>query len=102
MKPAGIHHQLYELYGEHAMNDSMVRRLMSHFNGGQENVHDDPWNGRPSVVNEDMMRAVEEAIHHFITFPSLSTYFTVTSQNYVWKTLFLEIMFTLGGTDAYG
>jgi hypothetical protein len=26
MKPAGIHCQLCEVYGEHAMNDSMVRR----------------------------------------------------------------------------
>jgi hypothetical protein len=42
MKPADIHHQLCEVYGEHAMTDSMVRRQVSHFNQECENVHDDP------------------------------------------------------------
>ena len=30
------------------------------FNEERENVHDDPRSGRPSVVNEDLVRAVEE------------------------------------------
>jgi hypothetical protein len=29
---------------------------------GRENVHDDPRSDRPSVVNEDLVRAVEEKI----------------------------------------
>jgi hypothetical protein len=45
MKAADIHRQLCEVYGEHAMSDSMVRRWMRHFNEGCENVHDDPWSG---------------------------------------------------------
>jgi transposase len=57
MKPADIHHQICEVYEEHAMSDSMVRRWVRHFNEGWENVHDIPWSGRPSVV-----RAVEEKI----------------------------------------
>jgi hypothetical protein len=32
MKLAGIHRQLCEVYGEHSMSDSMVRRWMRHFN----------------------------------------------------------------------
>jgi hypothetical protein len=43
MKPADIHHQLCELYEEHTMSDSMIRRWVRHFNGGHENVHDDLW-----------------------------------------------------------
>jgi hypothetical protein len=31
MKPADIRRQLYEVYGEHAMSDSMVRRWVRHF-----------------------------------------------------------------------
>jgi hypothetical protein len=62
MKPADIHHQLCEVYGEHAMSDSMVRRWVRHFNEGRENVHDDPQSGQPSVVNEDLLCAVEEKI----------------------------------------
>jgi transposase len=62
MKPVDIHRQLCEVYGEHAISDSMVRRWVRHFNEGRENVQDDPRSGRPSVVNEDLMRAVEEKI----------------------------------------
>jgi transposase len=62
MKPADIHRQLCEVYGEHAMSDSVVRRWARHFNEGRENVHDDPQSGRSSVVNEDLVSAVEEKI----------------------------------------
>jgi len=41
---------------------SMVRRWVLLFNEGRENVHDDPWSGQPSVVNDDLVRAVEEKI----------------------------------------
>jgi hypothetical protein len=33
-----------------------------HFSEWRENVHDDPRSGRPSVVNEDLVRALEEKI----------------------------------------
>jgi transposase len=77
MKLAEIHHQLCEVYGEHAMSDSMVRRWVRHFNEGRENVHDDPWSGPPSVFNEDLVRAVEEKIqeNRQSTISSLSLYF---------------------------
>jgi hypothetical protein len=45
-------------------------------------VHDDPRSGRPSVVNDDLLRAAEDSReqmnHHFVTFPAFSTNFTVT------------------------
>jgi hypothetical protein len=41
MKPADIHCQLYEVYGEHAMSDSMVQRWVRNFNEGRKNMHDD-------------------------------------------------------------
>jgi len=62
MTPAEIHSQLCDVYGAHAMSSSMVRRWVRLFNEGHENVHDDPRSGRPSVVNEDLVRAVEEKI----------------------------------------
>ena len=45
MKPAEIHRQLCDVYGEHAMSDSMVRRWVRLLNEGPENVHDDPRSG---------------------------------------------------------
>jgi len=62
MTPAEIHRQLRDVYGEHAMSSSMVRRWVRLFNEGRENVNDDPRSGRPSVVNEDLVRAVEGKI----------------------------------------
>ena len=74
MKPAEIHRQLCDMYGEHAMSSSMVRRWVRLFNEGRENVHDDPRSGRPSVVNEDLVRAVKEKIreNRRVTITSLS------------------------------
>jgi len=51
MTPAEIHRKLCDVYGEHAMSSSMVRRRVRLFNEGRKNVHDDPRSGRPSVVN---------------------------------------------------
>jgi hypothetical protein len=45
MKPAEVHCQLYDVYGEHAMSSSVVRRWMRIFNEGCKNVLDDPWSG---------------------------------------------------------
>ena len=42
MKPAEIHRQLCDVYGEHAMSSSMARRWVRMFNEGSENVRDDP------------------------------------------------------------
>jgi len=62
MTPAEILRQLCDVYGEHVMSSSMVRRWVRLFNEGCENVHDDPRSGRPSVVNEDLVRTVEDKI----------------------------------------
>jgi hypothetical protein len=90
MKLADSHRQLCEVYGEHATSDSLVKRWLTHFNEGRENEHDDPWSDRLSVVNEDLVRAVEEKIQEIRLFTILSLFlhfspnFTVTfSRNFV-------------------
>jgi transposase len=62
MKLADIHRHLSELYGEHAMSDSVVRRWVRHFNEECGNVRDHLRSGRPPVVDEGFVRAVEEKI----------------------------------------
>jgi transposase len=44
------------------MTHSMVRRRVRHFNEGRENEQDDLRSGRQSLVNEDLVNAVEENI----------------------------------------
>jgi transposase len=65
------------------MSDSMIRRWARHFNEGRENVHEDPQSGRPTVVNEDFVRAVEEKIqeNRRFTISSLSLYFLQISRS---------------------
>ena len=50
MKPANIHRQICEVYGENGTSHGMVRKWVSKFNDGRDNVHDEPRSGRPSAV----------------------------------------------------
>jgi transposase len=85
MKPADIHRQLCEVYGEHAMSDSLVRRWVRYFTEGCKNVHDDPRSDGPSVVNEDLVRAVKEKIQEKrrFTISSLSLRFPQISRSFL-------------------
>jgi hypothetical protein len=60
VKPVDIHHQICEVYDENAMSDGMVKKWVRQFNEGRENVHDEARSGRPSVVNDDLVRAVDK------------------------------------------
>jgi hypothetical protein len=107
MKLADIRRQLCEVYGEHAMNDTVVRSRVRHFNEGREDVHDDQRSGRPSVVN-DLVLAIEVRIqeNRRFTISSLSLHFPQISHHFFTKLClkasFSEIVFTLVAEDAYG
>jgi hypothetical protein len=88
---------------------SVQENREAHFNKLHENVHDDPRSGRPSVVNEDLMRAVKEMIQvnkqfiissFFLHFPQISR--SLLHKIVSDKTSFSEIVFMLGAGVAYG
>ena len=60
--PSEIHHQPYQVYGDNAMSDGMVRKRVRMFNGVRENVQDETRSGRPSLVNDDLVRKVNERV----------------------------------------
>ncbi|GBN17594.1 hypothetical protein AVEN_200939-1 [Araneus ventricosus] len=62
IKPAEIHRQLVEIYGENVIIDGMVRKWVRQFNDGSTNVHDEARSGRPSVVNDGLVAKVNEKI----------------------------------------
>ncbi|GBM90527.1 hypothetical protein AVEN_158603-1 [Araneus ventricosus] len=62
VKPAEIHRQRVEIYGENAMTDGMVRKWVRQFNDGRTNVHAEARSGRPSVVNDGLVAKVNEKI----------------------------------------
>jgi len=50
------------VYGDNAMSDGVVRKWVRMFNEGRENVHDEARSGRPSLVNDDLVRKVNERV----------------------------------------
>jgi len=60
--PSEIHHQICQVYGDNAMSDDMVRKWVRMFNEGRENVHDEARSGRLSLVNDDLVRKVNERV----------------------------------------
>jgi len=44
------------------MSDDMVRKWVRMFNEGRENVYDEARIGRPSLVNDDLVRKVNEKV----------------------------------------
>ncbi|GFW65985.1 histone-lysine N-methyltransferase SETMAR [Trichonephila clavipes] len=59
---AKIHRQISDVYGPNAMSSSKVRKWVRAFKDGRENVHDEPRSGRPSVITDDLVNAVDEKI----------------------------------------
>jgi len=60
--PSEIHHQICQVYGDSAMSDGIVRKWVQISNEGRENVHVEARNGRPSLVNDDLVRKVNKRV----------------------------------------
>jgi len=41
---------------DNAMSDGIVRKWVQMFTEGRDNVHDEAQSGRPSLVNDDLVR----------------------------------------------
>ena len=60
--PSEIHHQICQVYGDNAMSDGMVRKWFRMFSEGLENLHDEARSRCPSLVNDDLVRKVNERV----------------------------------------
>jgi len=80
--PNEIHHQICQVYGDNAMSDGMVRKWVRMFNEGRENVKDEMRSGHPSLVNDDLVRKVNERVpdDRSFTISDLSPYFPQISR----------------------
>jgi len=47
---------------DNAMSNGMVRKWVRMFNEVRENVHDEARSGLPSLVNDDLVRKVNERV----------------------------------------
>ena len=80
--PSETHHQICQVYGDNAMSDGMVRKWVRMFNEGRKNVHDEARSGRPSLVNDDLVRKVNERVRddRRFTISDLSLHFPQISR----------------------
>jgi len=87
--PSEIHHQMCQVYGDSAMSDGMVRKWVRMFNEGRENVHDEAGSGRPSLVNDDLVRKVNERVRddRRFTISDLSLHFAQISRTLLYDTV---------------
>ena len=70
------------MYGDNAMSEGMVRKWVRMFNEGRQNVHDEARSGRPSLVNADLVRTVNERVRddRRFTISDLSLHFPLSSR----------------------
>ena len=75
------------MFGDNAMSDGMVRKWVRMFNERRENAHDEARSGRPSLVNDDLVRKVTERVRddRRFTIYDLSLHFSQIS-----RTLFCD------------
>ena len=75
-------HQICQVYGDNAMSDGMVRKWVRMFTEVRENVHDEARSGRPSLVNDDLVRKVNERVRddRRFTISDLSLHFPQISR----------------------
>ena len=87
--PSEIHHQICQVYGDNAMSDSMVRKWVRIFNEGRENAHDEGRSGRPSSVNDNLVRKVNERVRddRRFTISDLSLHFPHISRTVLYDTV---------------
>ena len=77
-----IHHQICQVYGDNVMSDGMVRKYIRMLNEGRENVDDEVRSGRPSLVNDDLLRKISESVRvdRRFTISDLSLHFPQISR----------------------
>jgi len=87
--PSEIHHQICQVYSGNAMSDRMVKKCVRMFNEGRENVHDEARSGRPSLVNDDLLRKVNERARddRRFTISDLSLHFPHISSTLLYDTV---------------
>jgi len=80
--PSEIRHQICQVYGDNALSDGMVRKWVRMFNEERENVHDEARSGRPSLVNDDLVRNVNKRVRddRRFTISDLSLHFPQISR----------------------
>jgi len=87
--PNEIHHHICQVYGDNAMSVGMVRKWVRMFNEGRKNVRDEAQSGRLSLMNDDLVRKVNERVcdDRRFTICDLSLHFSQISSTLLYDTV---------------
>jgi len=87
--PSDIHRQICQVYGDNAMSDGMVRKWVRMFNEGRKNVHDEARSGRPSLLDDYLVRKVNGRVRddRRFTISDLSLHFPHFSRTPLYDTV---------------
>jgi len=87
--PSEIHHQICQVCGDNGMSDGMVRKWVRMFNEGRENVYEEARSGPPSLMNDDLVRKVNERVRddRRFTISDLSLHFPHISRTLLCDTV---------------
>ena len=75
------------------MSDDMIRKWFRMFNEGRENMHDEARSGRPSLVNDDLVRQVNERVRddRRFTISDLSLHFPQISRTLLYDIVIIHL-----------
>ncbi|KAE9543005.1 hypothetical protein AGLY_002916 [Aphis glycines] len=81
--PHEIFNEVRTVYGEGHMNRTSVYKWCREFKNGRTNVHDDLRSGRPSILTDDIVKKVENAVRddRRLTLDELSAMFPQLSSS---------------------
>jgi len=87
--PIEIHNQICQVYGDNAMRDGMVRKWAQMLSEVRENVHNEARSVRLSLVNDDLVRKVNERVRddRRFTISDLSLHFPHISRTLLYDTV---------------
>jgi len=87
--PHEIFNEVRTVYGEGHMNRTSVYKWCREFKNGRTNVHDDLRSGRPSILTDDVVKKVENAVRddRRLTLDELSAMFPQLSRSLLHETI---------------
>lgn len=87
--PFEIYNEVKTAYGDKAMNRTSVYKWCREFKNGRTSVHDDQRSGRPSIVTDEIVEKIENALRddRRVTVDELSAMFPQISRSLLHETI---------------
>ncbi|KAG5319446.1 SETMR methyltransferase, partial [Pseudoatta argentina] len=87
--PVEVYNEVKTAYGDKGMNRTSVFKWCREFKNGRTSVHDDQRSGRPSILTDDIVEKIENALRddRRLTMDELSAMFPQISRSLLHETI---------------